>query len=63
MSKCQVCGSNIPICFNVLLCDPCLEKQIKVCNENKNRVKLGEIDPNLEGVPAVVELEFIWNLK
>jgi len=63
MTKCQVCNSDVPICFNVLLCDSCLDKQLKNCEENKNRVRLGEIDPGLEGVPTIVELEHIWGLK
>jgi len=65
-TKCMKCGVRVEVWHNVMLCDSCLDKQLKVVDLEKVHKKLGETGLDgfqSAGVLSVKDLEAMWNLK
>ncbi len=63
-TKCMKCGAHVEVWHNVMLCDPCLGKEIKSVDLAKAHVRLGE--NNLDGfqsagVMSAKDLDAIWD--
>jgi hypothetical protein len=57
--KCMRCHTPLKVWFNVILCDDCLEYEIKCTDLEKAHRRLGE---NVADAPSVEDLEAMWKL-